>query len=124
MFPFIGGYVLGSRSLGKKLSAMSASEASALSSRQRNDVFDLHDRIDRLTLVVGAMWSLLEENGYTGDDLIARMEQLDAGDGEADGKISPGAEPCPQCGAMVTSGQPICQFCGHAGPDTDPISTV
>lgn len=124
MFPFIGGYVLGSRSLGKKLSAMSASEASAVSSRQRNDVFDLNDRIDRLTLVVGAMWSLLEENGYTGDDLIARMEQLDAGDGAVDGKVSPSAAPCPECGAMVATGQPICQFCGHTTSGTDPISTV
>ena len=124
MFPFIGGYVLGSRSLGRKLTAMSASEASAMSARQRNATFDLHDRIDRLTLGVGAMWSLLEENGYTGDDLIARMQELDAGDGAADGKLTPGATPCVGCGAMVANGQAQCQFCGLNNPDTDPISAV
>lgn len=124
MFPFIGGYVLGSRSLGKKLSAMSASDSAAFAARQRNDTFELHDRIDRLTLVVGAMWSLLEENGYSGDDLIARMQELDAGDGAADGKLSPSASPCTGCGAMVANGQTQCQFCGMSNPDTDPISAV
>ena len=124
MFPFIGGYVLGSRTLGKKISAMAASEASAMSTRQRNDAFELHDRIDRLTLVVGAMWSLLEEHGYTGDDLIARMQELDAGDGSVDGKISASAVPCVQCGAMVAMGQANCQFCGMTSPDTDPLSAV
>ena len=122
MFPFIGGYVFGSRSLGKKMSAMAASDASAMVARHRNESFELHDRIDRLTLVVGAMWSLLEEQGYTGEDLIARMRELDAGDGAADGKISAGARPCRQCGAMVATGLPSCQFCGMANPDEDPLT--
>lgn len=124
MFPFIGGYVLGTRNIGRKLSAMAASEASAMSARQRNDNFELHDRIDRLTLVVGAMWSLLEESGFTGEDLIKRMQELDAGDGTADGRLTQTAVPCVRCGAMVTNGQSSCQFCGATNPDTDPVSAV
>ncbi len=114
----------GRGSLSKKISALAATDAIAISSRQRNDVYELHDRIDRLTLVVGAMWSLLEEHGYSGDDLIARMQELDAGDGDPDGRVSPGSAPCVQCGAMVAGDQASCQFCGMVNPHTDPLSAV
>lgn len=117
---FITGYVLGSRMLGKKL-GMTASAQSFSSGASSTDVYDLNDRIDRVLMVMEAMWSLLEESGYTREQLAARIEEIDAADGRTDGRSTPSATPCPKCGAALSAGAPSCQFCGYQNPEMNPV---
>ena len=120
---FLTGYVLGQHGA---LSARLAAAAGSGSGPTLEDLLDTHDRIDRVVLVVEAMWTLLEENGYTAEQLKARIEELDAADGTLDGKRTPQANLCRECGAKVGPGLAACQFCGTAVPGTEvgPFSGV
>ena len=80
---FLTGYVLGQQGTqSARLAALTAGGQGTSAA----DVLALEDRLDRLVLVLGAMWSLLEERGFTNDDLIARINEIDRADGLADGR--------------------------------------
>ena len=119
---FLTGYVLGQHGA---QSARFASSVASRSGASATDIMDLNDRVDRLLLVVDAMWSLLEDAGYTDEQLVERIEQIDVSDGAADGKRKPEATICVNCEAKVPGGFPACQFCGTpvAGA-SDPIANV
>lgn len=117
---FISGYVLGSRSAGK--AAGMAASAGQFGGSDLSRIYDLDDRIDRLTLVIQAMWSLLEEQGMTPEQLQARVLELDESDGQIDGKVTSAAKTCPECGAKVSPGVGKCQFCGHEMGDPSPFA--
>lgn len=114
---FIAGYVMGSRAAGR--AAGMAASAAQFGSNPTNKLYDLDERIDRLTLIIQAMWSLLEEQGLTSEQLQARVDELDGVDGRVDGRVTPQAGTCAACGARVNPGAGACQFCGH---DTGPAS--
>ncbi|KAA3635392.1 MAG: hypothetical protein DWP92_11120 [Armatimonadetes bacterium] len=114
--PFLTGYVLGQHGA---QSARLASSVARSTGSAKNDVLDVHDRLDRLILVVEAMWSLLEENGYTEDQLRSRVDRIDAADGVVDGKKSPRGLECRDCGSIVPAGRPACQFCGADAVEYD-----
>ena len=119
---FIAGYVLGQRNAGR--AAGMASAASTFAASPTAKIHALDDRIDRLMLVVESMWSLLEESGYTVDQLVAKIQELDGSDGELDGQVSSSAGRCQDCGAMLGRGLAICQFCGHPTGTVDPFGQV
>ena len=118
---FLTGYVLGQHGA---QSARVASQAARRSSAYgQGELFDVNDRIDRLLLAVDAMWSLLEDNGYTEEQLVARIEELDAADGSVDGRRRPAGRVCRGCGTKVPASRAACQFCGTEvpGKDDDPF---
>jgi len=119
---FIAGYVLGQR--GAARAAGMASVAATFAASPTAKIQALDDRIDRLMLVVEAMWSLLEEGGYTADQLVERIKSLDGSDGEIDGRTATSAGRCPECGAMLGRGLANCQFCGHPTGVVDPFGQV
>ena len=119
---FIAGYVLGQR--GAARAAGMASAASTFAASPTAKIQALDDRIDRLTLVVESMWSLLEEAGYTTEQLMERIKSLDGGDGEMDGRASSQSGRCDDCGAVLGRGLTICQFCGHPTGVVDPFGQV
>lgn len=108
---FLAGYVLGEHG---KQSARLASQSRAPGSARAEALFDVEDRIDRVILVMAAMWDLLKEQGMTEEQLQERISQLDAADGTADGKLTPQGTLCRACGAKVGAGLAACQFCGVA----------
>jgi hypothetical protein len=119
---FLTGYVLGQHGA---QSAKLASVVAGRSGASSNDVLDLNDRVDRLILVVDAMWSLLEDAGYTDEQLVERIEQIDLMDGTADGRRKPEATICRSCEAKVPGELPSCQFCGTPVLGaSNPIDTV
>ena len=76
----------------------------------------LNDRVDRLLIVVGAIWELIGENSKLSDeDLIARALQIDRRDGAEDGHYRLEAVDC-SCGAKVNPATHVCQFCGANAP--------
>jgi hypothetical protein len=119
---FIAGYVLGQR--GAARAAGMASSASAFAASPTAKIQALDDRIDRLVLVVESMWSLLEENGYTVEQLMERIESIDGSDGTVDGQGPRSAGRCRECGAMLGRGLAICQFCGTETGTVDPFGEV
>jgi len=75
----------------------------------------LQDRVDRLTLVNMAMWSLLKDKmGVTEEDLISRMVEIDITDGRADGKVTVGVRKCGKCGRTLSRRHRKCLYCGAA----------
>ena len=120
-FNFIAGYVLGTRQAGKA-AGLAASAAQFSKTGSASDTADLNMRVDRLTLVVEAMWSILEADGHTQEELMDRIAELDAEDGSEDGRrLSPPVE-CPHCRAKVSRGLSVCQFCGTTIEDVDPFA--
>lgn len=84
-------------------------------------VLSVDDRVDRLTLIVEAMWELLEESGYTEEALQAKVEEIDGRDGRTDGKVTRQPVKCRKCGSSSPAGRSACQMCGEplaGGPDT------
>ncbi len=78
----------------------------------RQDV--LSDRIDKLSLLVLALWTLLKDKtGLSDEQLIEKVKELDLADGSLDGKIGESTFRCPKCGAAVSTRLNRCQFCGH-----------
>jgi hypothetical protein len=120
---FLTGYVLGQH--GRQSARLAASAAAGMGP-SLDDLLEVHERIDRLVLVLGAMWSLLEEGGYTPEQLQTRIEEMDAADGTVDGKRTAQIVQCRNCGAKVAAGLPACQFCGTdvPGDTTDPLGSV
>lgn len=74
----------------------------------------VEQRVDQLLLVVQAMWTLIQEKtGLTDAELLARMTELDARDGTADGHVRRPPVKCAKCGAMVARKFNRCLFCGE-----------
>jgi hypothetical protein len=111
MFPFAMGYTSGQRSAARAAS-LARDAAVSDGTRHTNRLEELEDRIDRLALVVRAMWALLEDGGVTPEQLAAKIEQLDLEDGVADGRGRRMATDCPSCGSKVPAELARCQYCG------------
>lgn len=124
MLDFIWGYVMGQKSATQAAAfARAAGTADAMEYRMR--LIDVDERIDRLVLLVEAMWSLMREQGFSDEDLAARLMELDAGDGLADGRRTSPPRTCSSCGSKVAAGIPACQICGEPMPgDTTPFDAM
>lgn len=73
----------------------------------------LQQRLDRLTLVCVAMWSLMKEKtNVTEQELLDRVKEIDLMDGKADGKIGKQLSNCPKCGRVMSSRHQKCLYCG------------
>ena len=120
---FLTGYVLGQRDASQ--SALRAAAMPVPGSASTEHILDVDERVDRLLLVVAAMWSLLEDTGLTEEQLEQRMQELDESDGVADGKLTPETVTCANCGAAVPGELPACQFCGTPVPgERDPFTSI
>lgn len=111
MLDFMWGYVMGQKSAAQAAAyARGAGTAEAMNTNLR--MIGVDERIDRLTLLVEAMWSMMREHGYTDAELAARLMELDLTDGTMDGRRTAHPATCESCGSKVAPGLPACQFCG------------
>jgi len=111
MLEFVLGYGMGQKSAAKA-SALSRSAMDTDGTRPINRIEDLNERLDKLAMIVRAMWALLEGQGLTADQLIAKLEEIDLVDGVVDDQIRPRVVDCPSCHSKVAVGLQACQFCG------------
>lgn len=91
-----------------------ASSASAKARRATTEVNLLGADIEKLLMITEALWTVLKEkHGYTDDDLIRRITEIDIRDGKLDGKVakSPPVE-CHRCGRTALGRHPACLYCG------------
>jgi hypothetical protein len=78
----------------------------------QRQVFDLADRVEKLTLVAHAMWTLLSERtNISEEDLLRKITEIDGRDGAVDGKVARAPVKC-SCGATVCARFQRCLFCG------------
>ena len=92
----------------------------------RDATLRLEARVDQLALLCQAMFERLQaSSGLTDDQLNKKILEIDARDGQADGRSAPRAKKCEKCGVMTSPRFGRCLFCGHrdaAGPSTPTIS--
>lgn len=77
-------------------------------------VMPLESRIEHLELACAGLWTLLKQkHGYSDDDLIAAIQEVDMLDGTLDGKIGRASQNCPHCQRkLLTRDSPKCSWCG------------
>jgi hypothetical protein len=121
MLPLIGGYVMGRRTAAKV-----AGMASVSSSGSSLEAWaELDARVDRLLLVIEAVWSMLKDDGHTDEELAARIAEIDNSDGVADGRRTAPPATCRSCGSKVMAGIPRCQTCGtETGVAAGPLDGI
>lgn len=82
----------------------------------RTDLEFVRCDIERLLMIAEALWSILKEkHGYTDDELMNRITEIDRRDGKVDGRVaqSPPAT-CPRCNRTLERKRPFCLYCGQA----------
>ena len=121
MLPLIGGYVMGRRTAAKVAGLASVSGSTS----SLEALADLDARVDRLLLVIEAMWSMLKQDGHTDEELAARIAEIDKSDGVVDGRRNPPPVTCRSCGSKVMVGIPRCQTCGtETGAVAGPLDGI
>jgi hypothetical protein len=103
------------RTSGIAASHASADAARASSSARDNqrDLDHLEDRLDRLSLICMAMWSLLQDkSNLTEEDLLKRVKIIDLIDGTDDGKATKSVSKCPKCNRTMSPRHRKCLYCG------------
>jgi hypothetical protein len=109
-----GGYTGGDGAARQQAASASSEAASA-----KRDVAELERELGRLKLVCAAVWELLKERGkLTEDDLAAKVAELDAKDGVADGQLTRSVRKCVKCQRTVPAKQSKCMYCGLEQPLT------
>jgi hypothetical protein len=116
MFDFTGGW-RGSQPV-YDIGAQTAEQA-------RDAARRLEDRVNRLTLINMALWSLLKERvKLTDEELSQRVQELDLSDGHLDGKVHVTVRVCPQCGRNLSQKHVRCLYCGFEPSDQDAFAGV
>ena len=74
--------------------------------------------IERLLMITEALWTFLKkEHGYSDEELVEAIQQIDMRDGALDNKVAKTLPPpCPNCGRMCGKGRPFCMYCGNPIP--------
>jgi hypothetical protein len=81
-------------------------------------------QLEKLTLVVHALWEIVKKDASrTDEDIISIMTELDLQDGILDGKIRKPAQKCLKCGRSYQKGRRNCIYCENPNPDPSPFET-
>lgn len=90
-----------------------AERAMSKADRYAADISNVQRQIERLTLSCQAMWELLRDrSGLTEEDIEAKIHEIDARDGQLDGKIGTTLFECPSCGRPTNTRRSACLMCG------------
>lgn len=119
MLEFIAGYSAGTKGQARAASLARSMEAFQ-SGRHTDRVEQINGKIENLGVIVRAMWSLLEEQGLTSDQLMDRIEEIQAEIERERNDGIPEAVRCTNCDSMVARGLSSCQICGEQIRDHQP----
>lgn len=80
---------------------------------------------ERLVLVTHALWELLSERvGISDAELLAKIQEIDARDGQADGRMRSTPTECPKCRRANTQIRTQCLYCGANLPRGNPLAGI
>lgn len=119
MLEFIVGYSMGTKGQARAASLAHSME-SVQSGRNTDRIEQLSGKVENLSVIVRALWSLLEEQGMTGEQLMDRIEKIHAEIEHEKNDGIPEAVRCDNCDSMVARGLPNCQICGERVPENEP----
>ena len=86
---------------------------STASNRADSDLRYLEDRVDRLSLICMAMWSLMrDKTSLSEEDLMERVRMIDLMDGTEDGKATRTVMKCTKCNRPMNPRHKKCLYCG------------
>jgi hypothetical protein len=109
--PLIFGH--GGSGVGSGASASESARAAAAAGSAKRDVAHMEDRIERLSLVCMAMWSLIQDKTrLTEEDLMERVRMIDLMDGVEDGKAARTVQKCHACNRTMSPKHQRCLYCG------------
>jgi len=120
-YPMLSG---GLHTYGTILNLQSDTNAARADAREAQTATELmkHD-INRLLMITEALWGFLKkEHGYSVEELIQAINEIDMRDGELGGRPG-GSAPviCPACGRANSGKRPLCIYCGQPVP-TNPFA--
>jgi hypothetical protein len=96
-----------------------------LGRESRCDIRELHESLDRLTVLCEAMWVLLRDKaGVTEQDLMDMFEVIDLSDGVADGRVRRPPVTCAACRRRNAPRHARCVFCGESLAHGSAFETV
>jgi hypothetical protein len=95
------------------MASILGSEASIDRSLADRDLDEASYRVDRLLLVVDALWDLVRDEGLTDEDLRRRLDELEQS--VAAGSARPAAR-CRSCDSVLDESRPTCAICGEPIP--------
>lgn len=94
-----------------------AGTAQSAANDAKFDVQELDRRVDKLTMIVEALWSFLQrEHGYSEQELIDVVTEIDLRDGLLDGKVKRLPRDCAECGKVIGADRSNCMWCGYDDP--------
>src|SRR5437764_146547 len=110
----LSSFLYGPSLYGAGLAERAAADAGNRAEAATRTVKELESRVEKLTLVNLAIWSLLrEKTGLKEEDLLDRVRQIDLQDGVLDGKLSRNTSECPKCHRVMSPRHKKCMYCGH-----------
>ena len=101
---------------------LSASSARSTANAARTKANLLSSDVEKLFMITEALWSIVRDQmGFTDDDIIRLVQDIDMRDGKLDGNVAKQINPdCPSCGRKLLGKHPACLYCG-ALADRDPF---
>jgi hypothetical protein len=106
--------------------AASAGDAGMGARRAETAVEELESRIDRLSMICCAMWTIIQAHTDVSDEELVRLvQELDLSDGFLDGKaVTKQVRECATCGRPVANKHQRCLYCGAPRNRTNPFDSV
>ena len=84
----------------------------------------LERRLEKLSLVCQALWTLVRDTaGVTEDDLARRVRDLDLSDGRLDGRVAASFN-CEACGRVSSRRHERCLYCEAPRKGASPFEAV
>lgn len=81
--------------------------------RMKDSIRLLERRLEKLTLISRAMWSILQDRfGVTDEHLSDKVTEIDLLDGELDGQVKKQPADCASCGRKISKRHVRCMYCG------------
>ena len=92
-----------------------ANRASARARKAETNSEFLEREVDRLYLIVEALWEFIrDKNGWVDEDLELKIQGIDQRDGKLDGKATRDKpKNCSECGRALSRTKPFCIYCGN-----------
>ena len=100
---------------GRYPSVRETPQLSSPNADMRKTIETLSFEIERLLMITEALWTMLaEQHGFTEEELIRRIHEIDLRDERLDGRVAPSPpSPCPHCGRPLEKRRPYCIYCGQ-----------